>query len=71
VATRVGGLADLEGEGVVLVEPGDQVALRGAVERLLAHPETAGPRRTAVERYSLQTAARSLVGAYEASLRAT
>lgn len=31
VATRVGGLADLAGEGVVLVEPGDSAALRRAV----------------------------------------
>jgi glycosyltransferase involved in cell wall biosynthesis len=38
VATRVGGLADLEGEGVVLIEPGDTAAIRAAVERLLADP---------------------------------
>jgi glycosyltransferase involved in cell wall biosynthesis len=71
VATRVGGLADLEGDGVVLVEPRDRGALRGAVERFLADPTTSAPRRTAVEHYSLQTAASSLFGAYEAALRAT
>jgi glycosyltransferase involved in cell wall biosynthesis len=36
VATRVGGLADLEGDGVVFVDPGDTAAIRAAVERLLA-----------------------------------
>lgn len=35
VATRVGGLADLEGDGVVLVPPGDVDALRSAVARIL------------------------------------
>jgi glycosyltransferase involved in cell wall biosynthesis len=38
VASRVGGLADLAGEGVVLVEPGDTAAMRAALERLLADP---------------------------------
>ena len=35
VATAVGGLVDLEGDGVVLVPPRDVPALRAAVERLL------------------------------------
>ena len=35
VATCVGGLADLEGPGVVLVPPCDVVALRGAIRELL------------------------------------
>jgi glycosyltransferase involved in cell wall biosynthesis len=38
VATRVGGLADAirDGETGLLVPPGDPVALRAAIERLLA-----------------------------------
>jgi glycosyltransferase involved in cell wall biosynthesis len=35
VATRVGGLADLEGPGVMLVPPRDVPALRGAICELL------------------------------------
>ena len=38
VATRVGGLADLRGDGVVHVGPRDIDGLRAAVERLLADP---------------------------------
>ena len=73
VATRVGGLADLEGESVVLVEPGDRVALRAAVERRLGDPAAAGSaaRTTAVEGFSLAATASKLVEVYEASLRAT
>jgi len=71
VATRVGGLADLEGESVVLVERGDRAALRGAIERLLADPQPATPDRATLERYSLRTAAIALVESYKASLRAT
>lgn len=37
VATRVGGLTDLEGDGAVLVEPGSATALREAVAGLLAN----------------------------------
>ncbi len=36
VATRVGGLLDLEGPGVTLVPPGDTPALRAAIELALA-----------------------------------
>jgi glycosyltransferase involved in cell wall biosynthesis len=36
VASDVGGLSDLAGEGVVLVPPGDAGALRHELERLLA-----------------------------------
>jgi glycosyltransferase involved in cell wall biosynthesis len=43
VATRVGGLRDLDGPGAVLVAPGDVAALRAAVAGLLAD----GDRRTA------------------------
>jgi glycosyltransferase involved in cell wall biosynthesis len=73
VATRVGGLADLEGEGVVLVEPGDSVALRSAVGRLLDDLGAAGlaARTTAAEGFSLAATALKLVEVYEASLRAT
>jgi glycosyltransferase involved in cell wall biosynthesis len=39
VATRVGGLVDLDGAGVVLVAPGDEAALRAAVASLLADEE--------------------------------
>ena len=39
VATRVGGLGDLEGPGVVLVPPGELSALREAVTALLDSPE--------------------------------
>ena len=35
VATRVGGLADLEGDGVVFVEPGETVAMRRSIVELL------------------------------------
>jgi glycosyltransferase involved in cell wall biosynthesis len=38
VATRVGGLADLEGPGVTLVPPADGAALRSAIESALASP---------------------------------
>jgi glycosyltransferase involved in cell wall biosynthesis len=73
VATRVGGLADLEDEGVVLVEPGDSVALRSALGRLLDDPVAAGlaARTTAAGGFSLAATALKLVEVYEASLRAT
>ncbi|HEY1513198.1 MAG TPA: glycosyltransferase family 4 protein [Gaiellaceae bacterium] len=38
VATRVGGLADLDGPGVTLVPPNDAAALRSAIESALASP---------------------------------
>jgi len=38
VATRVGGLADLEGPGVTLVPPRDSAALRTAIESALTEP---------------------------------
>jgi glycosyltransferase involved in cell wall biosynthesis len=38
VATRVGGLADLDGPGVTLVPPRDGAALRSAIESVLASP---------------------------------
>jgi glycosyltransferase involved in cell wall biosynthesis len=41
VATAVGGLPDLVGDGAVLVPPGDPVALGTAVRRLLDDPDAA------------------------------
>jgi glycosyltransferase involved in cell wall biosynthesis len=46
VATRAGGLADLQGTAVTLVPPGDIAALRRAIEAALVtpiRPEPAGP----------------------------
>ena len=76
VASRVGGLADLEGTGAVLVPPGDVRALREELERLLG--DETERRRLGVEvqqaaagRFSPEACARSLVEVYETSLRAT
>jgi len=76
VASRVGGLVDLEGQGVVLVPPRDPAGLRGALERLLgdaAERERLGTlaRETAASLFSHERCARSLIEIYEASLRAT
>jgi len=76
VASRVGGLTDLEGLGVVLVPPGDPRALRYAIEQLLAdrgERQRLGStaRATAAEVFSHERCARSLIEVYEASLRAT
>jgi len=49
VATRVGGLVDLEGWGVRLVPRNDVAALRRAVEEQLAHPATGGRERVRLE----------------------
>jgi glycosyltransferase involved in cell wall biosynthesis len=69
VATRVGGLADLDGGGVVLVEPGDRAALRAGIERLLTDADDVGTvaRARATERFAITAAARSLIDVYEAS----
>jgi glycosyltransferase involved in cell wall biosynthesis len=69
VAARVGGLVDLEGPGVVLVPPRDPAALRGEVEALLVDPIerarlAAAARQIAVERFSRDACARSLVAVY-------
>jgi len=69
VATRVGGLADLEGPGVVLVEGSDPPALRAAVAGLLADRArraevgAAGRRRAAAE-FDQEAASRALAAAY-------
>lgn len=41
IASRIGGLSDIivDGESGILVEPGDPVALRNAMQLLLDHPE--------------------------------
>jgi glycosyltransferase involved in cell wall biosynthesis len=41
IASRIGGLVDLvnDGESGLLVEPGNPLALQGAIERLLANPD--------------------------------
>ena len=74
--SRVGGLVDLDGKGVVLVPPRDPAALRAAIERLLgdaAERERLGAlaRETAATLFSHERCARSLIEVYEASLRAT
>jgi glycosyltransferase involved in cell wall biosynthesis len=76
VATRVGGLTDLDGLGVVLVPPRDPAALRGAIEKLLGDADErarlgASAREAAAGRFSHEACARSLVETYEAALRAT
>jgi glycosyltransferase involved in cell wall biosynthesis len=49
VATRVGGLADLEGPGVTLVPPREVAALRAAIEEALRSPDTGGRERARAE----------------------
>ncbi len=76
VASRVGGLTDLDGFGVVLVPPRDPKALRAAIETLLNDPVEraqlgATARDAAASRFSHESCARSLVEVYEAALRAT
>jgi glycosyltransferase involved in cell wall biosynthesis len=71
VATRVGGLADLEGEGVVLVEPGDQVALRAAVEHLLdpvQRVRLGQEARVRARQLTSAVAAQGLAAAYDEAL---
>jgi len=70
VASDVGGLSELRGEGVVLVPPGDPTALRAAIEQQLAVPAQGG-RERAEREFSKETSSHLLLDAYEASLRAT
>jgi glycosyltransferase involved in cell wall biosynthesis len=74
VATRVGGLADLEGDGVVLVEPGDAAGLRRALRGLLGDSDElrrlGTQARAVVESdFSRAVCARALVGVYEEAVR--
>jgi len=76
VATRVGGLTDLEGLGVELVPPRDPAALRSAIKHLLGDVGErarlgATAREAAASRFSHEACARGLVETYEAALRAT
>jgi glycosyltransferase involved in cell wall biosynthesis len=76
VATRVGGLADLDGPGAVLVPPRDPAALRGAIEELLGDAGEraslgAAAREAAASRFSHEACARALVEVYEEARRAT
>jgi starch synthase len=76
VATRVGGLVDLDGAGVVLVPPRDPAALRGAIEELLADTGErarlgAAAREAAAGRFSHEACARALVEVYATALRPT
>jgi glycosyltransferase involved in cell wall biosynthesis len=61
VATRVGGLADLQGAGVILVDhPGE---LRAAIEEQLAQPADGG-RERARSAFSFDVAGRELAAVY-------
>jgi glycosyltransferase involved in cell wall biosynthesis len=73
VATRVGGLVDLDGAGVVLVPPRDPAALRGAIEELLADTGArtqvgAAARSHAEAEFSHAATAAGLIGVYRAVL---
>jgi len=72
VVTRVGGLADLEGDGVVFVEPGDAAGIRAAVERLLADRSEQRRRgaaaREAAGRHTPARSAAELRAVYESTL---
>jgi glycosyltransferase involved in cell wall biosynthesis len=73
VATRVGGLTDLDGAGVVLVPPRDPAALRGAVQELLGDAGERGrlgvaARDRARAEFSHARTAAELVSAYRDAL---
>jgi len=73
VASRVGGLTDLEGDGVTLVAPRDPGALRAAIDALLADPAArvrsgAAARERAAATFGAVAAATALRAAYERSL---
>ena len=75
VATRVGGLTDLEGEGVTLVPSGEIEALRAAVSGALVPDSERGQigaaaRLRANAEFSNRAAARDLARTYERALRA-
>jgi type III pantothenate kinase len=77
VASAVGGLLDLVEDGVtgLLVPPGDEAALRAAVERLLGDRELrdrlgAAARERARERLGVEAATAATLAAYRAALGA-
>lgn len=72
VATRVGGLSDLNGDGVVLVPPRDPSALREAIASLLADAGDLGAaaRRRAQLEFSREATSQSLVDVYRSAARA-
>ena len=71
----MGGLVDIEGNGVVLLPPRDSSALRSTIERLLGDRAerlrlgVAARERAQVE-FSHETTARGLVNVYGVALRA-
>jgi glycosyltransferase involved in cell wall biosynthesis len=65
VASRVGGLVDLEGPSVTLVPPGDSAALRAALEERLRTREPVEPSRLP----SPERVGRLLAETYETALR--
>jgi glycosyltransferase involved in cell wall biosynthesis len=73
VATRVGGLTDLEGDGVVFVEPNDVDALGLALGQLLRRDSersrrSAAARTTAILRFAEDRSAIELAATYAASV---
>jgi len=73
VATRVGGLADLQGQGVELVPPGAVGLLRAALERLLSDRDartgaSASARLYATKHLSPAASGAALATAYDAAL---
>jgi glycosyltransferase involved in cell wall biosynthesis len=74
VATQVGGLAELEGAGVLLVPPRDATALREAVAGLLDDAPVRRSRgeaaRLAAARWTPERAAAELLAVYESTLAA-
>ena len=74
VATRVGGLVDLEGDGVLLVPPRDPASLRSAIEGLLGDAKErtrlgTAARGAASATFSHDACARSLVDVYRETIR--
>jgi glycosyltransferase involved in cell wall biosynthesis len=73
LASRVGGLLDLAGDGVVLVPPRDPAALRAALESLLSDPAErarlgVAARDRARAEFSHARTAAELVSAYRDAL---
>jgi glycosyltransferase involved in cell wall biosynthesis len=62
VATDVGGLADLEGAGVVLVEPGDEQALRSTIATFLRDESQRASLAQYARRRSVATLAPAEIG---------